>query len=202
MDKLKGLKCRECGRGYPASPIHVCEFCFGPLEVDYRYEALKGVVTRESITGGPPSMWRYKDLLPVEGEVAVGHAVGFTPLIRARNLASALGVAEIYIKNDSVCHPTWSFKDRVVSVAVTKAKEFGFDTVACASTGNLANSVAAQAAEARLASYIFIPADLEPGKILGTLVYRPTLVAVQGTYDEVNRLCSEIADKYPWAFVK
>jgi threonine synthase len=201
MDKLKGLKCRECGRGYPASPIHVCEFCFGPLEVDYRYEALKGVVTRESITAGPPSMGRYKDLLPVEGEVAVGHAVGFTPLIRARNLASALGVAEIYIKNDSVCHPTWSFKDRVVSVAVTKAKEFGFDTVACASTGNLANSVAAQAAEARLASYIFIPADLEPGKILGTLVYRPTLVAVQGTYDEVNRLCSEIADKYPWAFV-
>ncbi len=146
-------------------------------------------------------MWRYKDLLPVEGEVAVGHAVGFTPLIRARNLARALGVAEVYVKNDSVCHPTWSFKDRVVSVAITKAREFGFETVACASTGNLANSVAAHAAEAGLASFIFVPADLEAGKILGTLVYNPTLVAVQGTYDEVNRLCSEIADKYRWAFV-
>jgi threonine synthase len=201
MDKLKGLKCRECGRRYPASPLHVCEFCFGPLEVDYRYEALRGLVSRESIAAGPPSMWRYKDLLPVEGEVAVGHSVGFTPLIRARNLASALGVAEVYIKNDSVCHPTCSFKDRVVSVAVTKAREFGFETVACASTGNLANSVAAHAAEAGLASFIFVPADLEAGKILGTLVYNPTLVAVQGTYDEVNRLCSEIADKYRWAFV-
>jgi threonine synthase len=201
MDKLKGLKCRECGRSYPASPLHVCEFCFGPLEVDYRYEALRGLVSRESIAAGPPSMWRYKDLLPVEGEVAVGHSVGFTPLIRARNLASALGVAEVYIKNDSVCHPTCSFKDRVVSVAVTKAREFGFETVACASTGNLANSVAAHAAEAGLASFIFVPADLEAGKILGTLVYNPTLVAVQGTYDEVNRLCSEIADKYRWAFV-
>jgi threonine synthase len=201
MEKLKGLTCRECGRGYPASPLHVCEFCFGPLAVDYQYEALKGVVTRESIAAGPPSMWRYKDLLPVEGELAVGHAVGFTPLVRARNLADELGVAEVYIKNDSVCHPTWSFKDRVVSVAVTKAREFGFDTVACASTGNLANSVAAHAAEGRLRSFIFVPADLEPAKILGTLVYRPTLVAVEGTYDDVNRLCSEIADRYRWAFV-
>jgi threonine synthase len=201
MEKLKGLKCRECARAYPSAPVHVCEFCFGPLEVDYHYEALRGVVTRDSIAAGPPSMWRYKDLLPVEGEVAVGHHVGFTPLIRAHNLADELGVAEVWIKNDSVCHPTWSFKDRVVAVAVTKAKEFGFDTVACASTGNLANSVAAHAAEARLRSYIFIPADLEQGKVLATLVYSPTLVAVEGTYDEVNRLCSEIADKYPWAFV-
>jgi len=201
MEKLKGLKCRECGRAYPASPVHVCEFCFGPLEVDYRYDVLARVVTRRSIEAGPPSMWRYKDLLPIEGDIAVGHAVGFTPLIRARNLADELGLAEVYVKNDSVCHPTWSFKDRVVSVAVTKAKEFGFDTVACASTGNLANSVAAHAAEGRLKSYIFIPADLEQGKILATLVYNPTLVAVHGTYDEVNRLCSEIADKYRWAFV-
>jgi len=201
MEKLNGLKCRECGRHYPAAPVHVCEFCFGPLEVDYRYEALKGVVTRESIAAGPPSMWRYKALLPIEGEVAVGHHVGFTPTLRAKNLADELGVAELWIKNDSVCHPTWSFKDRVVSVAVTKAKEFGFDTVACASTGNLANSVAAHAAEARLRSYIFIPADLEQGKVLATLVYNPVLVAVSGTYDEVNRLCSEIADKYRWAFV-
>jgi threonine synthase len=145
-------------------------------------------------------MWRYKALLPVEGD-AVGHHVGFTPLVRAQNLADELGCREIWIKNDSVCHPTWSFKDRVVSVAVTKALEFGFDTVACASTGNLANSVAAHAAEARLKSFIFIPADLEAGKVLATLVYQPTLVAVEGTYDEVNRLCSEIADKYRWAFV-
>jgi threonine synthase len=201
MDKLKGLRCRECGRGYPTAPVHVCEFCFGPLEVDYHYEALRGVVTRDTIAAGPPSMWRYRDLLPVEGEVPVGHHVGFTPLIRARNLAAELGCREIWIKNDSVCHPTWSFKDRVVSVAVSKALEFGFDTVACASTGNLANSVAAHAAEARLKSFIFIPADLEAGKVLATLVYAPTLVAVEGTYDEVNRLCSEIADKYRWAFV-
>ena len=201
MEKVRGLKCRECGRGYPAAPLHVCEFCFGPLEVDYHYEALQGVVTRERIAAGPPSIWRYQDLLPVDGEVAVGRHVGFTPLIRARNLAEELGVAELYIKNDSVCHPSWSFKDRVVSVAVTKAKEFGFDTLACASTGNLANSVAAHAAEARLRSFIFIPADLETGKVIGTLVYAPTLIAVEGTYDEVNRLCSEVADKYRWAFV-
>ncbi|OLE48661.1 MAG: threonine synthase, partial [Candidatus Rokubacteria bacterium 13_1_20CM_2_69_58] len=201
MEKLNGLRCRECGRRYPATPVHVCEFCFGPLEVDYRYDTLQTIVTRESIAAGPPSMWRYKDLLPVEGDVAVGHHVGFTPLIRAQNLADELGCREVWVKNDSVCHPSWSFKDRVVAVAVTKAKEFGYDTVACASTGNLANSVAAHAAEGRLKSYIFIPADLEQGKVLATLVYNPTLVAVHGTYDEVNRLCSEIADKYRWAFV-
>jgi threonine synthase len=192
MEKLKGLKCRECGRQYPAAPVHVCEFCFGPLEVDYRYDAIRARVSRATIEAGPPSMWRYKELLPVDGDVAVGHHVGFTPLIRAHNLAQELGCREIWIKNDSVCHPTWSFKDRVVAVA---------DTVACASTGNLANSVAAHAAEAQLRSYIFIPADLEQGKVLATLVYNPTLVAVHGTYDEVNRLCSEIADKYRWAFV-
>src|SRR5437870_3023791 len=201
MEKLNGLRCRECGRHYPAAPVHVCEFCFGPLEVDYRYDALKGVVTRESIATGPPSMWRYKDLLPIDGDIAVGHHVGFTPLIRARNLADELGCREVWVKNDSVCHPSWSFKDRVVAVAVTKAREFGFDTVACASTGNLANSVAAHAAEARLKSYIFIPADLEQGKIITTLIYAPTLVAVEGTYDEVNRLCAEVGDKYRWAFV-
>jgi len=201
MEKLKGLKCRECGRAYRAAPVHVCEFCFGPLEVDYDYESLKGLVTRETITAGPPSMWRYRELLPVEGDIAVGHHVGFTPLVRAQNLAEEFGVREVWVKNDSVCHPSWSFKDRVVAVALTKAKEFGYDTVACASTGNLANSVAAHAAEASLKSYIFIPADLEPGKVVATLVYNPTLVKVEGTYDEVNRLCSEIADKYRWAFV-
>ena len=174
MNRHNGLKCRECGHAYPAAPTHVCELCFGPLEVDYRYDVLRSVVTRASIAAGPPSMWRYKDLLPVESDVAVGHHVGFTPLVRARNLADELGVAEVYVKNDSVCHPTWSFKDRVVSVAVAKAREFGFDTVACASTGNLANSVAAHAAEGRMASYVLIPADLEQGKVLTTLVYGPT----------------------------
>jgi threonine synthase len=205
MDRLKGLKCRECGRSYPSSPIHVCEFCFGPLEVDYDYEAIRARVTRGLIEAGPKSIWRYADLLPLElgpdGEPPVGQAVGFTPLVRARNLGEELGMKELYIKNDSVCHPTWSFKDRVVAVAIAKAKEFGFDTVACASTGNLANSVAAHAAEARIRAYVFIPADLEQGKITATLIYNPTLVAVQGTYDEVNRLCSEVADKYRWAFV-
>jgi threonine synthase len=201
MDKLKGLKCRECGRAYRAAPVHVCEFCFGPLEVDYHYEALKGVVTRETIGAGPHSMWRYRDLLPVEADTPLGHHVGFTPLVRAQNLAQELGVREVWVKNDSVCHPSWSFKDRVVAVALTKAQEFGYDTVACASTGNLANSVAAHAAEAGLKSYIFIPADLEPSKVVATLVYNPTLIKVEGTYDEVNRLCSEIADKYRWAFV-
>ena len=205
MDRLKGLKCRECGRSYPSSPVHVCEFCFGPLEVDYDYEVIRRRVSRERIERGPKSIWRYADLLPLDlppdGLPPVGGAVGFTPLIWAKNLGEELGVKRLYVKNDSVCHPTWSFKDRVVAVAISQAKEFGFDTVACASTGNLANSVAAHAAEARLKSYIFIPADLERGKVTATLVYAPTLVEVQGTYDEVNRLCAEVGDKYRWAFV-
>ncbi|HWP73957.1 MAG TPA: threonine synthase [Methylomirabilota bacterium] len=204
MDTVKGLKCRECGRGYPASPIHVCEFCFGPLEVDYDYEAIGARVSRARIEAGPPSIWRYADLLPLDvpdGEPPIGPHVGFTPLVRAHNLAREWGVRELYVKNDAVCHPTCSFKDRVVAVAVAKAREFGFDTVACASTGNLANSVAAHAAEAGLKACVFIPADLEQGKVIGTLVYAPTLVEVQGTYDEVNRLCAEIGDKYHWAFV-
>jgi len=201
---VKGLKCRECGRGYPSSPIHVCEFCFGPLEVDYDDAAIRARVSRARIEAGPPSIWRYADLLPLDvpdGAPPIGPHVGFTPLVRARNLAREWGVRELYVKNDAVCHPTCSFKDRVVAVAIAKAREFGFDTVACASTGNLANSVAAHAAEARLASYVFIPSDLESGKVIGTLVFAPTLVEVQGTYDDVNRLCAEIGDKYHWAFV-
>jgi len=205
MDRLKGLQCRECGRWYPSAPVHVCEFCFGPLEVVYDYDVIRRAVSRERIEAGPPSIWRYADLLPVElgddGAPRAGAAVGFTPLVRARNLGEELGVEELYVKNDSVCHPTWSFKDRVVAVAIGKAREFGFDTVACASTGNLANSVAAHAAEARLHAYVFIPADLEQGKVTATLVYEPTVVEVQGTYDEVNRLCAEVGDKYRWAFV-
>lgn len=201
MNTVIGLACRECGRAYPDAPIQVCERCFGPLDVQYRYDALVGRVTRDTIAAGPRSMWRYRELLPVQGETAVGRHVGLTPLVWAPHLAKALGVREAWIKNDGVCHPTWSFKDRVVAVAVAKARELGFDTVACGSTGNLASSLAAHAAEAGMAAYILLPADLEPGKLLGALVYRPVLVAVEGTYDDVNRLSSEIADSRPWAFV-
>ncbi len=201
MSYVKGLKCRECGRGYPKEPLYVCEYCFGPLEVVYDYERIKKKLTKEVIESRPKNLWRYKELLPLDGEQTCGLNSGFTPLIRARNLEKTLGVKELYIKDDSVCHPTLSFKDRVVSVALSKAKEFGFNIVACASTGNLANSVAAQAAVAGLKRYIFIPADLELGKVVGTLIYNPVLVAVEGNYDQVNRLCSEIATIYKWAFV-
>ena len=201
MDRIKGLKCRECGRQYPKEPLHVCEFCFGPLEVEYDYEVIKGLISREKIASRPTNLWRYKELLPIDGEPGDGLTSGWTPLIRSTNLAKNLGVAELYIKDDSVNHPTLSFKDRVVAVALSKAREFGFDTVACASTGNLANSVAAQAAVANFKRYIFIPADLELGKIIASLIYNPILVGVKGNYDQVNRLCSEIAAKYGWAFV-
>lgn len=201
MSYVKGLKCRECGRSYPKEALFVCEYCFGSLEVVYNYEGIKEVLTRNEIESRAKNLWRYKELLPIDGEPTDGLNSGFTPLVRAKNLAKALGVKELYIKDDSVSHPTLSFKDRVVAVALSKAKEFGFDTVACASTGNLANSVASQSASARLKSFIFIPADLEMGKVVGTLIYQPTLVAVEGNYDEVNRLCSEIASKYKWAFV-
>ncbi len=197
----RALKCRECGQEYDIAPVHVCEFCFGPLEVVYDYAKLEGRFTRELIESRPQTMWRYKELLPIDGEPTVGVQNGFTPLVRARNLEKALGVKELYIKNDSVCYPTLSFKDRVVSVALSKAVEFGYKTVACASTGNLAGSVAANAAAAGLQSYVFIPHDLEQGKVLGAAVYGTNLVGIRGTYDDVNRLCSEIAGKYDWAFV-
>lgn len=201
MSYVRGLKCRECGRAYPKEPLYVCEYCFGPLEVDYDYEKIKKAVSRQEIVSRPKNLWRYRELLPIDGKPTDGLDSGFTPLIRARNLEKVLGVRELYLKDDSVSHPTLSFKDRVVAVALSKAKEFGFDTVACASTGNLANSVAAQAAVAGLKRYIFIPADLELGKVIGTLIYNPVLVAVEGNYDQVNRLCSEVALKYKWAFV-
>lgn len=201
MSYVKGLKCRECGKGYPKEALHVCELCFGPLEVDYNYDKIKKDITREVIAKRPPNMWRYRELLPIDGEPAVGFDVGFTPLVRAKNLEKALGVKELYIKNDAVNHPTLSFKDRVVAVAISKAKEFGFKIVACASTGNLANSVAAHAAACGMESYVFIPHDLEQTKIMGTLVYGTNVIAIRGNYDEVNRLCSEIAGKYGWAFV-
>ncbi|MCB1214193.1 MAG: threonine synthase [Deltaproteobacteria bacterium] len=201
MSFVKGLQCRECKHGYEVAPIHVCEFCFGPLEVVYDYEAISKVLTKEKILSRPPNMWRYQELMPLDQEPTVGREVGYTPLIRADRLAKVLGVKELYIKNDAVNYPTLSFKDRVVSVAISKAKEFGFKTVGCASTGNLANSVAANAASAGLESFIFIPHDLEQGKVLGTLVFKTNLIGIKGNYDEVNRLCSEIAAKYQWAFV-
>lgn len=196
-----GLKCRECSRLYPAEAIHVCEFCFGPLEVDYDYATIRKHISREKIAARAKSMWRFKELLPIESEPTVGSQVGFTPLIKADRLAKALGVRECYVKNDTVNYPTLSFKDRVVSVALSRAREMGFTTVACASTGNLANSVAANAASAGLKSYVLIPADLEQGKVLGSLVFGTHVVGIHGAYDQVNRLCSEIAGKYGWAFV-
>lgn len=201
MCYLKGLRCRECKKEYPLEPLYVCEYCFGPLEVEYEYESIKRKLTREEIEARPKNLWRYKELLPVSGVPRDGVNSGFTPLVEAKNLSRILKVNKLYIKDDSVNHPTLSFKDRVVAVALSKAKEFGFDTVACASTGNLANAVAAQAAVANLKSYIFIPRGLEEGKIVGTQIYNPTLVMVEGNYDQVNKLCAEIAAKYQWAFV-
>ena len=196
-----GLRCKECGHAYAPEARHVCEdVCFGPLEVVYDYDAIRARVSRASIEAGPTSIWRYRDFLPIEGDpIDVG--TGFTPLLRANRLARRLGLKELYIKNDGVNMPTLSFKDRVVSVALTRARELGFSTVSCASTGNLANSTAAIAAHAGMECCVFIPADLEAGKILGTLVYNPTLMAVRGNYDQVNRLCSEVANTYGWGFV-
>lgn len=200
MAHVKGLRCRECGREYAADPIYTCEWCFGPLEVAYDYDAIRAAVSREKIAAGPLSIWRYSDLLPAVGDEAVDLGTGFTPLVRADRLAEALGLSEVWVKNDTR-NPTNSFKDRVVSVALSKALEFGFKTAACASTGNLANSVAAHAARAGLRSYVFIPADLEQGKVVTTAVYGGNLVAVDGNYDDVNRLCAELAGTYRWAFV-
>jgi len=175
--------------------------CFGPLEVEYDYAAMKGKVTRASIEARERNLWRYKDLLPCDTEPKAGLNSGWTPFKRAKNLEKVLGVKELYIKDDSANYPTWSYKERVVSVAITKAIELGYDTVGCASTGNLANSVAAHAAQAGLKAFVMIPHDLELGKVLGSLIFGPTMVRIQGNYDDVNRLCSEIADKYKWAIV-
>ena len=199
MSYAVSLRCRKCGGEYPLQPTNLCDFCFGPLEVTYDYKSMSKCVTREKISSGPTTMWRYQDLLPVNGEV-VDLGTGFTPLVKGDNLAREVGLEHLYIKNDCL-NPTYSFKDRAVAVAVTKALEFGFTTVACASTGNLAASVAAHAAKARLQSYVFIPADIEQSKIVGTAIYKPVLVAVQGSYDKVNRLCSRLAEAYNWGFI-
>jgi len=188
------LRCRECKRTYPVGPVHVCEFCFGPLEPVYDYEAIAATVSRESIAAGPQTVWRYAPLLPVD------LGTGCTPLIRAGNLAAELGIRNLYLKND-MANPTHSFKDRVVTIALTAARAMGFTTVACASTGNLANAVAAHAARVGLRAFVFIPADLEAAKVMTTAVYGANVVAVKGNYDQVNRLCSEIAQTLDWAFV-
>ncbi len=196
------LRCRECGRDYPKEAIHVCEFDFGPLEAAYDYEAIRAVLTREVIAARTPRMWRYRELLPLEGAPTVGLPTGFTPLVPAPRLAKRLGLSgELFIKNDAVNFPTLSFKDRVVAVALSRAKELGIQTVACASTGNLANSVAAHASSVGLDSFVFIPQDLERGKIVASLVQGARVVGIRGSYDVVNRLCSEVAGKYGWGFV-
>lgn len=198
---FEALKCKECGAEYEPKAMHVCELCFGPLEVKYDYDKLRQTVTRETIEAGPNSIWRYRAFLPVATDNYIDVGTGMTPLIEAKRLARRLGLKKLYIKNDAVNMPTLSFKDRVVSVALSRARELGFTTVSCASTGNLANSTAAIAAHAGLDCCVFIPSDLEAGKVMGTLIYAPTVMAVHGNYDQVNRLCSEVANTHGWGFV-
>ena len=199
MPFVEGLRCRECARPYPAEALHVCEFCFGPLEVAYDYDAIAASVSRERIAAGPLSVWRYADLLPASPD-GLDLGAGFTPLVRAERLGAELGLRDLWVKNDTL-NPTGSFKDRVVTVALARARELGFKVAACASTGNLANSVAAHAARAGMRHIVFIPSDLESGKVAASGVYGEHLVSVKGTYDEVNRLCAELADHPTWAFV-
>ena len=195
------LRCRECGKTWGNQPRSICDACFSPLEVTYDYDAVRASFTRERVASRAPNMWRYSELLPLPENHQPSVPAGFTPLLRAPQLGQALGLKNLFIKNDAVCLPTLSFKDRVVAVALAQARSFGFDTVACSSTGNLANSVAAQAARNGFKAWIFIPADLEPAKILGTQVYGANLVRIAGSYDQVNRLCSQIADERNWGFV-
>jgi len=199
VSALLGLQCHLCKATFPAEALWVCEKCLGPLEPFYDYKSIK--VTREEIERRPKNLWRYRELLPITGEPRTGFNSGFTPLVRCTRLAERLGLSELYIKDDSVNHPTLSYKDRVVSVAATRALELGFDVLACASTGNLANSVAAHAARLGVECCVFIPDNLEAGKLLGSAVYRPTILAIAGNYDDVNRLCTQVGDRYGWGFV-
>ncbi len=200
MAAVEALKCKECRTSYPLEARYVCEHCFGPLEVSYDFSGLDAAEVKRRIQAGPQSIWRYADFLPFEQQPRTALAAGVTPLVRADRLAERLGLGEVWVKNDAG-NPTHSFKDRVVTVALAKARELGYGVVACASTGNLANSVAAHAAAAGLESYVFVPADLEEQKILATGVYGTNLVSVRGNYDDVNRLCTELADERDWAFV-
>ena len=195
------LRCRECGKTWGNQPRSICEECFSPLEISYDYDSIRPRVSRELIASRAPNIWRYRDLLPLPPGFEPSLPVGFTPLVSAPRLGEQIGSRNLYIKNDAVCLPTLSFKDRVVAVALANARGFGFDTVACSSTGNLANSVAAQAAREGFKAWIFIPADLEPAKVLGTQVFGAQLVPINGNYDQVNRLCSQIADERHWGFV-
>jgi threonine synthase len=195
------LKCRECGRLWGNEPRSFCDECLSPLEVTYDLEAIRSAFTRKSIEAGPPNLWRYSALLPLHEGFQGTVPAGFTPLTEARHLGQRLGATRLYIKNDAVCFPTLSFKDRVVATALAAARRFGFQTVSCSSTGNLANAVAAQAAREGLDACIFVPADLEPAKIIGTQIFGAKLVRIAGNYDQVNRLCSQIAEKYRWGFV-
>jgi threonine synthase len=197
---LIGLTCRECEASYPAEARSACDECFGPLEPAYDFERIAGAISHESIAAGPRSLWRYEALLPARRDDRVDLGDGWSPLQRAGRLGAELGLPNLWIKNETR-NPTHSFKDRVVSVALTKAREFGFDTVACASTGNLAHAVAAHAAHAGLRAVVFVPADLEPAKITAASAHGATVVSVEGTYDDVNRLCAEATEEYPWAFV-
>ena len=200
MSYVKALKCRECGQEYEKTAKYVCEFCFGPLEAAYDYDKIKKDISREKIASRALNIWRYRELLPVEGTTYNTLEEGYTPLIKADRLGKELGMSNLYIKNDCA-NPTHSFKDRVVAVASTRALELGFDTLSCASTGNLANAVAAYGARGGMKRYVFIPSNLEKGKVIASLIYDPKLIGVNGNYDDVNRLCSEIAGKYKWAFV-
>ena len=200
MSYFTGLRCRMCGSAFPAEALFVCDQCLGPLEVAYDYDAIGRAVTRDQVAARSQNLWRYRELLPIAGEPRTGFHSGFTPLVRAERLAARLGVRELYVKDDSVNHPTFSYKDRVVSVAATRAVELGFDVFACPSTGNLANAVSAHAARLGLTCFVFIPDDLEPAKIMGSAIYRPTILAVKGSYDDINRLCTQIADRHRWGF--
>src|SRR5580704_11843064 len=199
MSACAGLRCHLCLAEFPAEALYVCDRCLGPLEPFYDYRAIH--VTRAQIEARPRNLWRYRELLPISGEPLTGFNSGFTPLVRCTRLADRLGVSELYIKDDSVNHPTLSYKDRVVSVAATRAVELGFTVLACASTGNLANSVAAHAARLGVECCVFIPDNLEPGKVAGSAIFRPAILAVAGTYDDVNRLCTQVADRFGWGFV-
>lgn len=199
MSALIGLQCHLCKSTFPAEATYVCANCLGPLEPIYDYASI--TLTREEIASRPKNLWRYRELLPITGEPLTGFHSGFTPLVRCTRLADRLGLSELYIKDDSVNHPTLSYKDRVVSVAATRAKELGFEVLACASTGNLANSVAAHAARLGMDCFVFIPDTLEAGKVLGSAIFGPSILSINGNYDDVNRLCTQVADRYGWGFV-
>jgi len=199
VSALIGLQCHLCKTSFPAEATYVCDRCLGPLEPVYDYDAIR--LTHAEIASRPKNLWRYRELLPITGEPKTGFHSGFTPLVRCDRLADRLGIRELYIKDDSVNHPTLSYKDRVVSVAATRAVELGLDVLACASTGNLANSVAAHAARLGLECCVFIPDNLEAGKVMGSAIFGPTILAIAGNYDDVNRLCTQVADRLGWGFV-